>query len=531
MEDNLEAVVNTHESGSEGEPGKGKGLRAILTAFFVLILFAAAFLYFYTVRPTRDSFTYELGQQVSTDPYDYIEGFDKAVGMSRVDLSDVRPAPGVYEAKVLHFPFEYSYEITIVDTIPPKIEGYSDTRAFVIGDSYYISDVINRVLDQDTEVSVRFSTPVDTAGIDFSYDDSVITFTERMKTQIDVSATDSSGNTSRVSFTAIADTAPVVTSYSDYYVAKGTNGLLVCESHDDADGNLTKKVVADIDPEYYLTTGTYDVVFRSVDSNGLEGDAYATVHVYDPATIQDMINTDRIDGLAENVIGAINPYDAGYLVEDDIEKAKERLIPAIVRVSYETPYVRAFGSGYILKISDTGIIIGTNQHVVDEMKNVDIHFYDGTTVKGRVEGCSKTPDIAFVRVNLRDISEELLKTLKTVHINLEYFKVLSSKPFFEIGMYCTDGDGGEWLTHYGNIQRKTGYLAEFFNDYDYAVTEVSVDLIPGVSGSMIFDAHGNFICMAAFYWMNGYIKENYGVSLDSILDFYEAVFGKRLEYY
>ncbi len=531
MEESFETVVNTPEPEVSGKPGKRKGLRAFLAVFFVLFLLAAAFLYFYTVRPVRDSFTYELGREISLDLHDYIEGFDMAVEMSSLDVSDVCQAPGVYEAKVFHFPFEYTYEITVVDTIPPKIEGYYDTKAFIVGDSYTINDVINRVYDLDPDVKVAFSVPVNVAGVELKNEDTVISFDKRMKTQIDVSATDSSGNTSRVSFTAVADTAPKVTSYSDYYVAKGTNGKLVCESHDYLDGNLTAGIVTDIDPDYYKTTGTYDVVFRSVDSYGLEGDAYATVHVYEPATIQDMINTDRIEGLAENVLGAINPYDAGYLIQDDIEKAKERLIPAIVRVSYETPYVRAFGSGYILKITDTGIIIGTNQHVVDEMKTVDVHFYDGTVVKGKVEGCSKTPDIAFVRVNLRDVSDELLKTLKTVHINLEYYRVLSSKPYFEIGMYCTDGEGGEWLTHYGIIQRKSGYLSEFFSDYDYAVTEVSVDLIPGVSGSMIFDAHGNFICMAAFYWMNGLIKENYGVSVDSILNFYESVFGKRLEYY
>ena len=131
---------------------------------------------------------------------------------------------------------------------------------------------------------------------------------------------------------------------------------------------------------------------------------------------------------------------------------------------------------------------------------------------------------------MTSVKKELIKKLKTAHINLEYYQSLSDKPSFEVGMYCTDGEGGEWLTRYGQIKRKSGMLDQYFERFNYAVTEVTVDLTPGVSGSMVFDSHGNFICMASFYWQNGEIKENYGVSLDSILSFYEATFGKRLEY-
>ncbi|MCR5720761.1 MAG: hypothetical protein K6G72_00215 [Lachnospiraceae bacterium] len=146
-------------------------------------------------------------------------------------------------------------------------------------------------------------------------------------------------------------------------------------------------------------------------------------------------------------------------------------------------------------------------------------------------GTSVTPDVAFVRIDKADLSEELLESLKTVHINLNYYKTISSRPRFEMGMYVIYADGTEMFTRYGYIVRKSGKLGEYFENFDYPVMEVSVQLTPGVSGSAIIDAHGNLLCMAAFYWDHNGIREYYGVSLEDILDFYEKVFGERLEYY
>ena len=100
-----------------------------------------------------------------------------------------------------------------------------------------------------------------------------------------------------------------------------------------------------------------------------------------------------------------------------------------------------------------------------------------------------------------------------------------------MGMYVINANGSEMFKRTGYIVRKTGYLAEYFENFDYPVMEVSVRLTPGVSGSAIIDAHANLLCMAAFYWDHNGSREYYGVSLEDILDFYEDVFGERLEYY
>ncbi len=524
MIEEMEAKEDTAEKPIRRKSRKG----LFFIALFSVLLFG--FLFFYHVRPVTDSFTYELGESISEDPGDYVEGFSFYVKACRLDLSDVdREHPGRYIATVRHFPFAYDYELVIRDTVAPVIGDYTVENVFEVGRSYRVADVVKLVSDNDPGFRTEFAEPGEhTEGVEIDGD--TISFSERLKTDITVRASDPSGNTSMISFIAIADTAPVVTAFQEYYTAKGTPVVFEPGAYDFKDGDVSDSVSVKIDPDYYKVTGTYNAVITAEDRYGLRGETGTTVHVYEPETIQDMINTGRLNGLADNVFGAVNPYDAGYVVSNDIRTATEHLIPAIVRISFDNGSVSSYGSGTIVKISDSGIIICTNRHVVDENYAVDVHFHDGTVVRGKVEGRSKTPDVAFVRVNLNQIDKELLYSLRTAHINLEYYNTLSNKPSFEVGMYCTDGEGGEWLRRFGYIKRKSGWLDAYFDDYNYAFTQVSVDLTPGVSGSMVFDAHGNFICMATFYWMNGQVKENYGVSLDSILDFYEKTFGRRLEY-
>lgn len=527
----VEETEVTEES-EEGLIEKPIRKKSRIWLFFIALIPAVliGFIYIYHVRPITDSFTYELGEEISEDLKDYVEGFPLSVNSCELDLSDVdRAHPGRYIAVVRHFPFEYNYELVIRDTTSPVMADYSAQKVFELGKSYTVKDVVGRVYDNDPAFIAEFVEPGGPVeGVEINGD--TVSFSRILRTDMTVRAKDPSGNVSSISFIAVADTPPLVNVYEDYYTAKGTPVDFRPYAVDLKDGDVSDSVSVKIDPDYYKITGAYNAVISAEDSYGLRCEAKTTVHVYEPETIQDMINTGRLDGLADNVFGAVNPYDAGYVVGNDIKTATEHLIPAIVRVSYDNSDVSAYGSGTIVKISDKGIIICTNRHVVDENYAVDVHFYDGTVVKGKVEGRSKTPDVAFVRVNVNQIDEELLHSLRTAHINLEYYNTLSNKPSFEVGMYCTDGEGGEWLRRFGYIKRKSGWLDAYFEDYDYAFTQVSVDLTPGVSGSMVFDSHGNFICMATFFWMNGEMKENYGVSLDSILDFYETTFGRRLEY-
>ena len=526
----------TEQSGAVSPVNESKKKKILIislsaVSFLVAVTFIWYFV-FYRVTPVTDSFTYEFGSVVSRNIRDYVSGRFGSEDYSVLDLSKVDESRcGVYYGVVKHFPETFTFEIRIKDTTSPAISLRGGKNAFEAGKTYGTDSFVANVSDLDDNVNLRFLNLSGDSSITTPDNGKEIMFSEVGKKDITIMAIDSSGNSSHVISSVIVDTAPVIYTYDTYYTALGTDVDFDAYAEDDMDGDVSDSIRTDSPVNYSSKVGHHRIRLYATDSNGLTGERYTDVFVGEPEVIQDMVNLGEIDPFADNVFGVINPYDCGYTVEDDIEHAREAVIPAVVRVSYETSRIRSYGSGYILKIDDEGVIIGTNQHVVSSMSKVNVSFFNGESYTGRVINRKRTPDMAFVRVSRDDIPVSLLNDLRTVHINLNYFESLSYKPSFSVGMYCTDGNGGEWLTRYGYIVRKSGTLSEYFPDYAYPVTEVSVDLTPGVSGSMVFDSHGNFVCMASFYWANGGLKENYGVSLDDILDFYEETFGERLEYY
>lgn len=512
-----------------------KSFRNRLKAAGILLclvsLFAGWYFVFYRVVPVGESFTYELGESVSTDVKDYVRGFFKATSFSKLDISNVKENKcGTYKAYVKHFPHTYEFKIKIKDSTAPVVLLSDSEHVLERKKSYTPEDVVASVIDED-EVSLKFLNTSTDSAIHVTNGGESVSFSSNGSKSISIQATDRSGNTSTTMFNVLVDDAPIIYTYDTFYTVCGEPVDFEYWADDYVDGDLTEKVSVKMEEGCFDVIGKHNITFSVTDSYGLTTDLEASVCVLEPEILQDLVNTGRVSGFAPNVCGVINPYDAGYVVADDIVSAREGLIPATVRISFETAYVRSFGSGYILKITDDEIIIGTNQHVVSDQKKVNVSFSNGEKAVGKVVARKKKPDMAFVSVKIADIPSYMLSYLKTVHINLNYYRTLSNAPEFAVGMYCTDGMGEEWLTNYGTIVRKTGKLSQYFENFNYPVTEVSVDLVPGVSGSMIFDSHGNFVCMASFFWEHGIIKENYGVSLDDILDFYEETFGERLEYY
>ena len=74
----------------------------------------------YQVEPAFSQATYELGDPISVELGDYLQGSDWSVGLGELDLSGVdRNQAGTYQAVVRHGGKEYLYQITIEDTVPP----------------------------------------------------------------------------------------------------------------------------------------------------------------------------------------------------------------------------------------------------------------------------------------------------------------------------------------------------------------------------------------------------------------------------
>lgn len=503
----------------------------VIGVFFCLLFF---YLSFYKVTPLYESLTVELGDGIDVEPSFYLEGKEWSVNLSKCDFSQVNVEKnGEYVMNIHHVFEDYPVNITVKDTTAPSVEFKSENYVCETGRTVTPSDFVSSVIDCSDTVSLRFLNTESDTSIKLGEDGENASFTETGVHPVTLIATDDSGNNSNYYMSMVVDSAPIIYGVSEFYVAVGAQAdfLNSIKSYDAMDGTLTEDVVYDINGPYNTNPGDYTITYSSTDSLGLTGTLKGTVHSLDPYVLQDMVNTGRINPFSDHVYGVINPYDAGYNQDENVEEAVNNIKNAVVRMYYKSANSTTYGSGYIVKIDKDNIILCTNKHVVGNRADIQVCFYDGTEVTAEVVAGVRTPDVAFVNVANQLLSKETFSNLKTVHINLDYYKSISSKPRFEMGMYCCKEDGSEWLTRYGYIVRKSGVLAEYFANFDYPVMEVSVKLTPGVSGSAIIDSHGNLLCMAAFYWDHNGNREYYGVSLEDILDYYEEVFGERLEYY
>ena len=93
----------------------------------------------------------------------------------------------------------------------------------------------------------------------------------------------------------------------------------------------------------------------------------------------------------------------------------------MVPQEYEVP---ASGSGVILDKTEDELLIVTNNHVVEDSKELSVTFIDGTTVNAAIKGADSDIDLAVIAVPLKDIEDKTMKQIKvaTLH-DIEDLKV------------------------------------------------------------------------------------------------------------
>ena len=76
---------------------------------------------------------------------------------------------------------------------------------------------------------------------------------------------------------------------------------------------------------------------------------------------------------------------------------------------YEVP---ASGSGVILEKTNDELLIVTNNHVIEDSKELTVTFIDGSSADANVKGYDSTIDLAVVAVPLSSISDDTMKSIK-----------------------------------------------------------------------------------------------------------------------
>ena len=491
-------------------------LPVVTGIIIILVSLYAAFL----VKQKDASFVVELGGEISRDLSDYVEGFQWSVNLSKLDLSDVEAGKaGRYKAYIKHGWQKFEYKIKIVDTTAPELT-LRQEEFYIERDKEYLPEDFVNAFDVSGQVKLT------------SQHEKIL-FDDCGKYQFTITAEDINGNVSEKNVEVCVDDAPEIYNVTNYYVVPGSqiDFLDGISAFDRIDGNLSDKVMVDTDEIKLDEEGEYEAVYYVYDRYGLRTEKTAVVKVCDAMELQELINTHKLNINEDCVMGAYNLYDAGYEKQEDVKKVREMVEPSLVRIDVDTDEMQGWGSGFIIEITDEAVYIFSNQHVL-KYNNGDgfkVYFHDGSSAVGTNVAITEKPDMGIMRVPLENIDEDVLKTLKTVHINEGYWDELEKNEDIILCVRAINYDGSVW-------QDMSGKLVDKFTisdrvDMDYYMVQYTINAINGMSGSPVFDAHGNMVAMVTLFVYGGGKRENYGVSLDDILEFYEESVGHKPNYY
>lgn len=174
------------------------------------------------------------------------------------------------------------------------------------------------------------------------------------------------------------------------------------------------------------------------------------------------------------------------------EELIEQIKNGIVQIEVEVPMsaenaTTMVGSGVVLEITEEYIDIVTASHVVEETAKPLVYFYDGSLAYGSVLAYGKESDIAFVRVEARDLSEGIGEQLSAVKCadNTAYDNLPIGAEMFLVGSVSKVAGNIES----GVIEEKSRFVELFQNHM--LLCEATV--IGGMSGGGAFYIDGNLI--------------------------------------
>jgi len=494
----------------------------VLSAVLCILGVLSALFYWkiYRVEPAFSTAAYELGDDVSENPADYLVGTHWSQGLGELDLSGVdREHAGNYEAYVRHGSSIFTYSIIIEDTTPPRIVEKEGQVYLAAGVENPPEALVERIEDEDSHVETWFLYEGEKRDR--------LLLEEPGEYALEVMARDSAGNQSGISLSVIVDTPPDLDGIRDFYMVPGSQPdyLDGVTASDIVDGDLTEGIRVDDSQVSSDSYGVYQVSYTVADECGLETTRQARVTVAPPSDIQGLIGERLIDHREDVILGAPNLYDAGAAPEDDLEETLEYFRPVLVQLYHEKSNGYSSGSGYIMEITDDTVYICSNRHVAGKYQKWDVFFYDGTRAEGKLLGCSDKYDVGVVTVAAEDIQESVLDQLMTVHIDKSYWEKLDDQAV-ELGLERVDREGGILHTTTGNLIKVKQYF-EWYDQREH--TEVTVRLEHGDSGSAILDGYGNLISMAYAYSTDP--RRYWSIPLDGIVECYEEITGRELYVY
>ena len=162
-------------------------------------------------------------------------------------------------------------------------------------------------------------------------------------------------------------------------------------------------------------------------STGMFNQKNASVASTDESQSIDDLKAWVNDQLSKNVAsgdsGVLTTSTTGVTTSDATDVV-EKVMPAMVSIVNNYTQTATYfgqpieqdgtasGSGIIVGENDTELLIATNYHVIEDAKELLVHFIDDADVKAVVKGSDPDMDLAVIAVKLADMEQSTLDSVK-----------------------------------------------------------------------------------------------------------------------
>lgn len=169
------------------------------------------------------------------------------------------------------------------------------------------------------------------------------------------------------------------------------------------------------------------------------------------------------------------------------------------------------GSGIIIGVNETELLIVTNAHVVDGINNATITFYDGSVVEVNIKGKKSEYDLAILSAKLENIPNGAIYSLANIGDSNE-IKVGQAA----IAVGNSMGYGISVTTGCISALNKT-VVVENVSYKNLIQTDAAIN--PGNSGGALFNAQGEVIGINSVKMSNTNVEGmGYAISISSVMD-------------
>lgn len=133
---------------------QNKIIISILSGFILVdILLIYLALTISPIKLRRNSFTYQYGEEISTNVADYVDGNPSVLESVKLDLSQVSTEVGQYQGTIEYFGEKQTFEIIIIDTVKPKVQLKKVQWNIQLGQTIKAESLIKNIEDRShTEV-------------------------------------------------------------------------------------------------------------------------------------------------------------------------------------------------------------------------------------------------------------------------------------------------------------------------------------------------------------------------------------------